>query len=391
MYACGREKPAIPVESKTVTVARAVGATISISLDFAARIKPKQEIVVSPKVAGRVASVQADISQRVGQGQVLFTLESKDAEAQTRQARAALESAKANLMRTSDSALSSQLLEARAAVKQAEVQNEDARNFADRMEKLFSAGSASLQQRDDAKAKADAAEIALDTAKQNLNLIQEKGGPQSTGLASTQVDQAQASVDLAESQLANSVILSPIAGVIASRAVDPGELVAIGSPAFVIIDVSSVTAEASVDEGIVRKIRPGEHVTVSAEAAATGPLPGIVDTVSPAADVKTLGYAVKVRIDNPGYRLRPGMLARVSFPMESKEGVLAVPNQALVTDSGVQYLYVVDNGVVRKVAVQTGISDDAQTEITEGIPEGALVITEGQSFLNDGEKVTISK
>jgi multidrug resistance efflux pump len=389
--ACGRGRPAPPPDAKTVTAARAARATISVALDYSARIRPKQEIVISPKVAGRVASVEADVSQKVRRGQVLFTLESRDSEAQARQARAALDSARANLTRTSDSSLSSQLIQAQAAVKQAQVQFDDARDFADRVQKLFDQGTASRQQRDDAKAKADGAGIALDTAKQNLSLLQEKAGPQSTGLASTQVDQAQATADLAESQLSNSVIVSPITGVVASRAVDPGELVAPGNPAFVVIDVSSVTAEASVDEGMVQKIRPGERVPVSAESAGAEPLTGIVDTVSPAADPRTQGYTVKIRIDNPGDALRPGMLARVSFPVESRTSVLAVPNQALVTDSGVQYLYVVEDGLVQKAAVQTGISDEAVTEITSGISEGAMVITEGQSFLNEGERVTISK
>ncbi|MGA2381297.1 MAG: biotin/lipoyl-binding protein, partial [Spirochaetia bacterium] len=117
LSACGRSRPAAPVaEAKTVSVARAARATISVSLDYSARIRPKQEIVVSPKVAGRIASVRADVSQRVRRGQVLFTLESTDAETQARQARAALDSARANLTRTSDSSLSSQLIQAQAAV-----------------------------------------------------------------------------------------------------------------------------------------------------------------------------------------------------------------------------------------------------------------------------------
>jgi HlyD family secretion protein len=228
-------------------------------------------------------------------------------------------------------------------------------------------------------------------ARQNLSLLQTRAGPQSTGFASTQVDQAQAAADLAESQLSNSVVVSPLTGVVASRAVDPGETIAAGTPAFVIIDVSSVTAETSVDEGMVQKVRPGERVQVSAESAGAGPLPGIVDTVSPAADPRSQGYTVKIRITNPGDVLRPGMLARVSFPVDSRKGILAVPNQALVTDGGVQDLYIVEAGVVKKVIVQTGISDDVMTEVMGGISEGALVITEGQSFLNEGEKVTIAR
>ncbi len=390
LSACGRGRPAAP-PPVAVTAARVQRSSISVSIDVPARIKAKQEIVVSAKVAGRVASVMADVSQKVRRGQVLFTLESKDYESQVRQARAALDSAKGNLTRTSDSSLSSQVIQAQAAVDQARVQNDDARDFSDRMEKLYAAGTVSRQQRDDAKARADVAAIALNAAKQNLSLLQEKSGPQSTGVASSQVDQAQASADLAESQLSNAIIVSPITGVVASRAVDQGELVSAGSPAFVVIDMSRVTAEASVDEALVRKVRPGENVPVSADAAGSGQLTGVVETVSPAADPRTQGYAVKIRIENPGDALRPGMLARVSFPMERRTGILVVPNQALFTDSGVQNAYVVEAGVVKKVVVQTGISDEEMTEVTAGLWEGALVITEGQSFLNEGEKVTITK
>jgi HlyD family secretion protein len=388
---CGSGRSNAAPEVKSVTVARASRATISVSIEYAARVRPKQEIVVSSKVSGRVASVRADVSQAVRRGQVLFTLEATDAQAQERQARAALDSARANLTRTSDSSLSSQVIQAQAAVDQAAVQYADAKDLADRMDKLLSQGSVSRQQRDDARARADSAKIALDSAKQSLSLIQDKGGPQSTGVASSQVDQAQATAELAQSQLDNTVIVSPIAGVVATRAVDPGELVGSGSPAFVVIDVSSVTAEASVDEAMVQKIKPGEHVPVHADAAGADSLDGVVDTVSPAADPRTQGYLVKIRIDHPSSALRPGMLARVSFPVESRAGVLAVPNQALVTESGVQYAYVDAEGVVKKVAVQTGISDASVTEVTEGLSEGDLVITEGQSFLNEGERVTVAK
>lgn len=385
---CGGSRTAAAPETKTVTTVRAARATISVSIEYAARIRPKQEIIVSPKIGGRVASVRADVSSPVRRGQVLFTLEARDYQAQARQAQAALESARANLTRTSDSSLSSQVIQARAAVDQARVQYTDAKDLADRMDKLYAQGSVSRQQRDDARARADSARIALDTARQNLSLIQDKGGPQSTGVASTQVDQAQAAAELAQSQLDNAVITSPITGVVASRSVDPGELVASGSPAFVVIDVTSVTAEASVDEAMVAKIHVGQRVPVDAEAAGSGMLDGVVQTVSPAADPRTQGYLVKVRIDHPGAAVRPGMLARISFPVERRRDVLSVPSQALVTESGVQYVYVDAGGIVKKVAVQTGISDETRTEILSGLSEGDLVITEGQSFLNEGDRVT---
>jgi HlyD family secretion protein len=392
---CGPAKQTDQTTVKSVTVAAAVRSSIAISLEYPARIRPRQEIVVSPKIAGRVLSVRADVGQKVRRGEVLFTLESNDSEAQARQARAALESAKANLTRTSDSTLTSQVIQARAAVKQAQVQYDDASDLYERTQKLFTDGAASRQQLDSANARRESAGIALDTAQQNLSLIQDKGGPQSTGLASTQVDQAQATADLADSQLRSTIVTSPITGVVSVRNVDPGELVSSAVPAFVIIDVSAMTAEASVEQGVVEKIRTGQAVPLSVDAMGSGKLQGIVESISPATDPRAQGYTIKVRIDDPGDGLRPGMFARVSFPVEKRDDVLVVPNSAVVTETGVDYVYTVVgvDGVrrVQKRSVRTGIADEAATEITSGLDQGTLVVTEGQSFLNDGEKVAIAK
>jgi HlyD family secretion protein len=236
----------------------------------------------------------------------------------------------------------------------------------------------------------DSAAIALDTAKASLSLLTQKGGPQSTGLASTQVDQAQATADLAQSQLENTTVRSPITGTVATRNVDPGELVGSGVPVFVVIDVSSVTAEASVEESTVRMLRRGQVVPVRIGAAGDAALDGVVETISPAADPRTMAYTVKIRVDASGQEIRPGMFARVLFPVDTRRDVLVVPGSAVITETGVDYVFVVAGGVVKKTAVQTGISDDAVTEITSGLTEGVPVVTEGQSFLNDGDSVTIA-
>jgi hypothetical protein len=81
----------------------------------------------------------------------------------------------------------------------------------------------------------------------------------------------------------------------------------------------------------------------------------------------------------------------VMLPLESKEGVLSVPNEAILVEDALQYVYIVDSGKVKKTKISTGLSNDKITEVTEGLSEGASVITEGQSFLNDGEQVKISK
>jgi multidrug efflux pump subunit AcrA (membrane-fusion protein) len=373
---------------RTVRVVAARRQALSITQEYAARIKAHEEVVVSSKISGRVASTRVDVGQQVRKGQVLFTLEAEDFDAQYRQAKAVLESARANLTRTSDSSLSAQVLQAQSAVSQARVQYDEAKDIFDRTKKMFDDGTVTRQQLDSAQARYHSAEIDLSTAKDNLSLIQDKGGPQSTGVASTQVEQAQAALDLAQSQLDSTVISSPITGTVAARNVDAGELVSSSVPSFVIIDTSTVSAEASVSQDMVEKIHLGETVTVTIDTADKPEgIPGAVDTISPAADPRSQGYLIKVAVRNKGGDLRPGMFARMSFPVEDRANVLVVPNNAIVTETGVDYVYAVVDGVVKKKAVETGVSTDAVTEITSGLEEKTLVITEGQTFLNDGQKV----
>ncbi len=386
---CAPARQAAPETPRSVTVAPARRQSMTISREYAARIRAQKEIMVSAKISGRVASTRADVGQQVRKGQVLFTLEARDFDAQYRQAKAALESARASLTRTSDSSLSSQVLQAQASVRQAQVQYDETRDLFERTKKMFDNGTVAQQQLDSAQARYQSAEIALSTAKDNLSLIQEKGGPQSTGVASTQVEQAQAALDLAQSQLDSTVVASPITGTVSTRNVDAGELVASGVPAFVVIDSSSVTAEASVSQDTVEKIRRGERISVAVDTAnGSSRMQGVVDTISPAADPRSQGYLIKVSVSNNDGLLRPGMFARVSFPVEDRANVLVVPNGAIVTETGIDYVYEVTDGVVKKTAVETGISTDAVTEITSGLVEGALVVTEGQTFLTDGQKVT---
>ena len=386
---CAPAHQAAPETPRSVTVAPARRQSMTISREYAARIRAHEEIVVSAKISGRVAGSRADVGQQVRKGQVLFTLEARDFDAQYRQAKAALESARASLTRTSDSSLSSQVLQAQASVRQAQVQYDESKDLFERTKKMLDNGTVAQQQLDSAQARYQSAEIALSTAKDNLSLIQEKGGPQSTGVASTQVEQAQAALDLAQSQLDSTVVTSPITGTVSARNVDAGELVASGAPAFVVIDASSVTAEASVSQDTVEKIHRGERVSVAVDTAnGSSRMQGAVDTISPAADPRSQGYLIKVSISNDEGLLRPGMFARVSFPVEDRTNVLVVPNGAIVTETGVDYVYEVTDRVVKKKAVETGVSTDAVTEITSGLAEGTLVVTEGQTFLTDGQKVT---
>lgn len=385
---CGSRTAAADKEVKNVRTVKASMSSISIDVEYPGKIKPLEEVVVSPKISGRVSEVKADVGREVEKGQTLFTLETKDADALYKQSQANLDAANANLKRTGGSALSQQVLQAESALKQAQVQYDDAKRLYDKTKALYEGGAASRQQLDDAESRYKSAGIQLGAAGDNLKLLREKAGPQSVDVASAQVEQAQASVAQAAIQLENTVINSPISGVVSIRNVEAGELVSSSIPAFTVINTKILLLEVSIPDKMLGKVSKGQTVPVRISALGNKNLDGIIDTVSPSTDARTQFYTVKVKLDNPDGTVKPGMLARVLLPAEKKENVLTVPNEAVVTENGVQYVYTVADGRIKKKSVNIGLSNDKITEIIKNLNENEAVITEGQAFLNDGDAVS---
>lgn len=388
---CGSNKSQAGQDLKNVKVLQASVSSIETDVEYSSKLKPVQEISISPKIAGKVASLRADIGSIVQKGQVLFTLDSSDLQAQLQQQQAGLQLNQANYEKTIGSSMDQQVLQAQQAQQNAQIAYNNAKDSFDKYQKLYDSGAVSKQSLDDAKQKLDNAVVALNTANDSLKLLTEKSGPQSVDVASAQVRQAQAGVNYASIQVQNTVITSPISGVVSVRNVEEGEIASSATPSFTVIDTSTMIAEVDVPDNLIEKIKNGQTVSVKINALNGKSIDGVVDSISPAADSKTQYYAVKVKLDNADNELKPGMFARVILPQDKKDGVLTVPNEAIKVESGVSYVYTVVNGSVKKIAVTTGLSNDKISEITEGIKPGDSLITEGQIFLNDGEKVKVVK
>ena len=125
-------------------------------------------------------------------------------------------------------------------------------------------------------------------------------------------------------------------------------------------------------------------------ALGQGHLSGTVDSVSPAADPRSMLFAVRLLVPNPDGRLRGGMLARLQVPQETKRGALLVPERATFSENGADYVLVAKDGVATKRRLTLGESDGSLVEAIGGVAEGEQVITAGQEFLGDGDKVAIA-
>ncbi|AFM43325.1 RND family efflux transporter, MFP subunit [Desulfosporosinus acidiphilus SJ4] len=389
LTACGT---AAPKQQSAVNVHAVQAATGSIitNVEYSSVLKPFQTIAISPKIAGKVATVQANVGDEVQQGQVLFTLDSSDLQAQLQQQQANLEGSQVNYDKAQGSGYQQQLLQAEQTQQNAQITYNNAQDTYSKDQTLYNAGALSQQSLNNDKKSLDEATVALNSANANLNLLKEQSGPQSVQAAAAQVKQAQSAVNYAQVQVQNTTITSPITGTVSTRNVEVGEIASSATQAFTVIDTKTVVAEINVPDTTVTHLQKGQTVPVKISALNNKTVNGTINIISPAAD-KTNSYVVDVNIDNTNNELKAGMYTTVVLPAQEKDNILTVPNEAISIEDGVSYIYAVVNNTVDKIPVQVGISNDTMSEIVSGLKPGENVITEGQIFLNNGEKVKISK
>lgn len=376
-------------EVKNVKTQKITTGNISTSVEYASNLKPIKEVVVLPKAGGRVATVDVKVGDKVSVGQTLFTLDTTDYAAQLEQAEAGVSAASANLERTSDSGFIQQLLQAEQLVGKLQIQYNTVKDSYDRTQTLYSAEAVSKKDLDDSKAQFDAITIDLKNAQDSLELLKSKAGPQATKAAAAALEQAQAGVSAVQNQINNATITAPIAGVVSEKAVEVGELASAQSGSVTVIDSSSLEAEINIPDKMLEKIKVGQSVPVAINALPDAKIAGVIENISPNTSSKNNFYVVKVKIDNSNNNIKAGMFAKISLPAENKDNILIVPNETIKMENGVNYLYTVDNGEVKKISVETGISNEKFTEVTGKVQEGIDIITEGQNLLSDGEKVNL--
>lgn len=321
-------------------------------------VNPVTTVLVGTQVSGTIKYIYVDFNSRVKKGQLIAQIDPSIFEAQVDQAKANLLAAKANL-------------------EKAEATLFDAKRTRDRNKELF---SKNLIARSD-----------LDTAETNY----ETDAAQ-VGAAKAQVSQTDASLKNAQTNLGYTRILSPVDGTVVSRNVDVGQTVAASfqTPTLFTIaqDLTKMQIDTNVDEADIGKVKVGQGVEFTVDAYPDIIFKGRVGQVriAPITVQNVVTYDVVITVDNPDFKLKPGMTANVSVIVAEKKDTLKIPNAALrfrpperakarqpQKGSGV---WIVENGKPKRVSITTGISDGNYTEIVVGeLREGQEVIVESLS------------
>lgn len=201
---------------------------------------------------------------------------------------------------------------------------------------------------------------------------------------------AEAQRELADTRLEYATIESPIAGVVTEKRVEAGDVVGAQSRLFTVADVSTMVVRVQVSELDVAGLEAGDGVAVALDAFPGRSFRGRIRRVFPAADPETRLVPVEVALLGAAAELaRPGFLARATFTLGLKEGVLLVPAGAVVGNGPTTAVFVVEDGSARRRSVTTGVTSQGRIEIVSGLAAGETVVTAGSGTLQDGAPVRV--
>lgn len=307
---------------------------------------------VVPRLAGRLETVNVRMGDRVSRGQVVAKMDDRDIREQVSQAQANLEVNNATV-RTRESDL-----------KAAEITLQ-------RQKTMLTAGLSSKQNFDDADARYASAIAQLDVAR-------------------AQTAQTQARIEELKVTLGNTNIVSPVDGFVGRRNLDAGAFAGTNSPVLSVVAISTVRLVANLIEKDFRRVQPGLEATVEVDAFPGEKFTGEVSRVAPVFDAATRTATMEIEVPNPGYRLKPGMYARVSLLVDRQPDALTVPRNAVVDLEGRRGVFVLDQLVARFQPVRTGLQDVERVQILEGVEEGQRVVTTGALAIKDGDRVLLA-
>lgn len=198
----------------------------------------------------------------------------------------------------------------------------------------------------------------------------------------------QAAVALAEAELDKTVIRAPFDGLVGLRTVSVGDYVGPGTDLVPIESIDPLNVDFRIPEQFLSAVSVGSRLQVSFDALAGMTREGSVGAISPQIDVGGRSLLLRANVPNPDHLLRPGLFARVHLELSESQG-LVIPESALAPSGDAQYVYRVQDGVVKRVVVEIGQRKGAHVEIVSGLEKGDQVIVSGLQKVRDGIEVEI--
>ncbi|TWA74342.1 membrane fusion protein (multidrug efflux system) [Azospirillum brasilense] len=310
--------PPMPVEAQPVKI-----GTVSRQVTAVGSLLSSESVVIRPEVAGKVSEIAFLEGQAVKKGTVLIRLDDSIARATLAQAQASIAFSRAELARADE-------------------------------------------------------------------LYRQRTGParnREQALAKLQSDEA--AVQLAKAQLEKLTLTAPFDGVLGLRKVSVGDVVAAGKDIVNLEAIEVLKLDFRVPELYLPTVRTGQTLKVAVDSFGGRTFDGTVYAIDPLVDVNGRAVVIRARVPNKDGALRPGLFARVALTLDQTPNAVLVPEQAVSAFGNKQFVFKVVEGKAVQTTVMLGERRNAEVEITAGLQPGDVVVTAGQLKIRDGAPVMV--
>jgi HlyD family secretion protein len=303
---------------------------INFALTAAGEIGPADQVSVRPEINGRIKELPVDIGDDVKAGSLLFALDDSDLQIEKSQRLTEIDGAKLQVERAE-------------------------RNFR-RTKELYDAKLVSQEVFDDARTEFDLSKNSLERLQKVLALVEDK--------------------------LTRTKIMAPFDCTVLTRPVSIGQAVAgtsgmnAGTEVLTIANLNDMVINAHINQADVTRLKEGLQAKVEVEAVPGLTLTGVVERIAPQATIRNnlKGYSTRIQLKNAYGKVRPGMTANLTIPLETAANVVAAPLAAVFTEEAGRFVYVqTGEDQFEKREVRIGVSDFEFVEVEQGLADGDVV------------------
>jgi HlyD family secretion protein len=358
------------------------------------KVEPIAPYVMRAQLDTFVQQVYVLEGQQVKKGQLLLELNVKDAAASLAQARARLLKAQDDFRAASAGGRADEAAKVTGDLAKATAERDRLQRSHDALQRLLGQQAATkdeLAANEVELAKAQAEAARLTAVKQEFD----RSVHLSSGVSSLQIQQAQSEVAALETKVRDGRITAPIEGTLYSFPVRQGDFVKAGDLLAEMADLHKVRVRAFVDEPEIGSLEPNQPVRITWDALPNRAWQGRTEVVPKQVvprGTRSVGELL-CSVSNDKLELLPNVNVSVRINSKERNNVLVVPRGTVASENGKRYVFVVKNGVGKKVLakreIQIGISDANHYEVVSGLDIKDLIALPGDIDLQDGMRVKI--
>jgi HlyD family secretion protein len=381
-----RRGPTASVREAAVT-----RGTLDVWIESNGKVDPVSPHIFRSRLATFVSSVDVVEGEHVERGQRLLTLDDTDARAQLAKAREDLVQAQEELRVARAGGPPAQVAEVDADLQRTRTELAQLRKKHDALQALVSQQAATRDELDEnalAIARAEASERTLEAKRAALR----RTTTVDVRTAQLRVSEAQASIRALESQVQASEIRAPIEGTVYLVPVRAGSYVQVGDELADLADLHDMQVEAYVDEPDVGKLAIGQPVEITWDAAPAQVWAGRTERLPKAIVARgnrNVGRVLCSVANDRTPQLLPNVSVNVRIRVAQRTNVLLVPRGAVRGEGSDRYVFLVENGRLKRQAIQVGTASLTEYEVVSGIGEGQHVAVSADVEMQDGMPVQV--